>query len=105
NQKQREIVALSRTAGELVHRRNTGLLQLLAWRVFLSSENLLKARDTEQFFLRIRSFGNPIAEKNQRLTGLQLRSSRRVCGLGDESYWERSFGKQFANLSTTHQQR
>src|SRR5579859_5489037 len=95
NQQKGQVVGLAGAAREILDGLKQDLLQEVEWSFVVAGQKLHQARNAEQFFLRIHSFGDPVTEKHEGIAGLKLDASGGVLRFGDQPYRERSLLETF----------
>src|ERR1700722_2612249 len=101
NEQESYVVSLVRAPGKLLDGIDYSLLELLERRVLETGQGFAETRNTVHLLLRIRGFGDAIAEEHQCVTGLELLANGDVSGGRNQTHRVGSLRENFANHAAT----
>src|SRR6266436_5989598 len=80
-------------------------LNLFQWALGQAGEDFLEARYAEQSVFGVHGFRDPVAEKHERVAGLQFEAGGCVLGLRNQPNGERAFRESFLGDTVANQER
>ena len=92
-------------AREILHGFKNALLELLERTLRLAGQKLLESRDAEELVIGIHGLGHTIAEKDERVAGLQLEAGGAVFGFGNQADGKGTFSEGFFGDAAADQER
>src|SRR5690242_434751 len=101
DEEKRNVIGLAGATRKIFEGINHFLLQLIEGSVVLAGKKFTEAGDAEHFFFGIRGFGDAVAEKDQRIAGLECLANRSILGIRDQPHWKRTLRENFADDAST----